>query len=162
MGAEEERAGRHSFFGFAGPNDGARGKLTRQGVPLFPHFETKRAARGRMQKKPRALGAARGEVGGPRGVAIATQRCDSATPSFIPPLNNKRRAAPKPPSACSAPKQKAAEAAPTACGLRGPSWPGKSNLARRSTSAPDRLRKFLRQPGIPARLLESSEAVPSS
>ena len=84
---------RHSFFGFAGPVDGARGELTRQGAPLFPHFETKRSARGQMQKKPRALGAARGEVGGPRGVAIATQRCDSATPSFIPPLNNKRRAA---------------------------------------------------------------------
>ena len=96
----------HSFFGFAGPIDGARGELTREGAPLFPHFETKRPARGRMQKKPRALGAARGEVGGPRGVAIATQRCDSATPSFIPPLNNKRRAARKPPSACSAPKQK--------------------------------------------------------
>jgi hypothetical protein len=43
-----------------------------------------------MQKKPRALGAAaRGEVGGPR--EIATQRCDSATPSFIPPLNAKGR-----------------------------------------------------------------------
>src|ERR1700720_144017 len=80
---------RHSFFGFAGPVDGARGELTRQGAPLFPRFETKRAARGRMQKKPRALGAARGEVGGPREVVIATQRCDSATPSFIPPLNNK-------------------------------------------------------------------------
>ena len=47
-----------------------------------------------MQKKPRALGAARGEVGGPR--EEATQRCDSATPSFIPPLN--KRAARKPPS----------------------------------------------------------------
>jgi hypothetical protein len=41
-------------------------------------------------KKPRALGAAaRGEVGGPR--EEATQRCDSATPSFIPPLNAKGR-----------------------------------------------------------------------
>jgi hypothetical protein len=79
---------RHSFFGFAGPVDGARGELTRQDAPLFPRFETKRVARGRMQKKPRALGAARGEVGGLRGVAIATQRYDSATPSFIPPLNN--------------------------------------------------------------------------
>jgi hypothetical protein len=56
-----------------------------------------------MQKKPRALGAARGEVGEPRGVARATRRCDSATPSFIPPLNNKRRAARKPPSDCSVP-----------------------------------------------------------
>jgi hypothetical protein len=80
---------RHSFFGFAGPVDGARGELTRQGAPLFPRFETKRAARGRMQKKPRALGAARGKVDGLRGVAIATRRCDSATPSSIPPLNNK-------------------------------------------------------------------------
>ena len=65
-----------------------------------------------MQKKPRALGAARGEVGGPRGVAIATRRCDSATPSFIPPLNNKRRTAREPPSACSAPQAKKAAEAP--------------------------------------------------
>jgi hypothetical protein len=43
---------RHSFLGFAGPVDGARGELTRQGAPLFPRFETKRAARGRMQKSP--------------------------------------------------------------------------------------------------------------
>jgi hypothetical protein len=41
------------------------------------------------KKAPRIGGAARGEVGGPR--EIATQRCDSATPSFIPPLNAKGR-----------------------------------------------------------------------
>jgi hypothetical protein len=73
-------------------------------------------------------------VGGPR--EVATQRCDSATPSFIPPLNNKRRAARKPPSALQRSQaKKAAGAAPTACGSRGPSWPGKSNLGRRSPSA---------------------------
>src|ERR1700677_54118 len=36
----------------------------------------------RQKKAPRIGRAARGEVGGPR--EIATQRCDSATPSFIP------------------------------------------------------------------------------
>jgi hypothetical protein len=48
-----------------------------------------RSARGRMQKKaPRIWGAARGEVGGAsRG---ATQRCDSAMPSFIPPLKGNK------------------------------------------------------------------------
>src|ERR1700677_3634764 len=44
----------------------------------------------RQKKAPRIGRAARGEVGGPR--EIATQRCDSATPSFIPPLNAKRAA----------------------------------------------------------------------
>jgi hypothetical protein len=87
----------------AGPVDGARGELTRQGAPLFPRFETKKGGPRLDAKKPRALGAARGEVGEPRGVARATRRCDSATPSFIPPLNNKRRAARKPPSDCSVP-----------------------------------------------------------
>src|ERR1700722_11776917 len=94
----------------AGPVDGARGELTRQGAPLFPRFRHKKGGPRLDAKKPRALGAARGEVGGPR--EVATQRCDSATPSFIPRLNNKRRAARKPPSACSAPKQKRAPGPP--------------------------------------------------
>src|ERR1700723_3268042 len=88
----------------AGPVDGARGELTRQGAPLFPRFETKKGGPRLDAKKPRALGAARGEVGEPREVARATRRYDSATPSFIPPLNNKRRAARKPPSDCSVPQ----------------------------------------------------------
>jgi hypothetical protein len=44
-----------------------------------------RAQPKKRKKAPRERGARRrGEVGGPR--EIATQRCDSATPSFIPPL----------------------------------------------------------------------------
>jgi hypothetical protein len=149
---------RHSFFGFAGPVDGARGELTRQGAPLFPRFETKRAARGRMQKKPRALGAARGEVGGPR----EEPRSDVTRQ----PHHLFRRSKEERPGS-----RHLVAALPSKKGRRGrldglwferSSWPGKSNLARRSPSAPDRLRRFPRQPGITARLSESSEAVPSS
>jgi hypothetical protein len=44
-----------------------------------------------MQKNPALWGAARGEVWWvSTGFARATRRCDSATPSFIPPLNTKK------------------------------------------------------------------------
>jgi hypothetical protein len=43
----------------------------------------------RPPKKPRALGGLRGAK--LAGLEIATQRCDSATPSFIPSLNAKGR-----------------------------------------------------------------------
>ena len=84
---------RHSFFGFAGPVDGARGELTRQGAPISPASRYKGQVPEAGCGASRALGATRGEVSGPR--EEATQRCDSATPSFIPPLN--KRAARKPP-----------------------------------------------------------------
>jgi hypothetical protein len=80
---------RHSFFGFAGPVDGARGELTQRRVPLFPVSTQKRRPEAGCKKAPR-FGAARGEVRGLRGAARATRRCDSAAQSFIPRLNTKK------------------------------------------------------------------------
>src|ERR1700719_4498472 len=80
---------RHSFLGFAGPVDRGTRRIDSARRAFIPPLRDKKGGPRPDAKKPRALGAARGEVGGPRGVAIATRRCDSATPSFIPPLNNK-------------------------------------------------------------------------
>ena len=78
---------RHSFLGFAGPVDGARCELTRQGAPLFPASRQKGRPEAGCKKSPAHWGLRGAKWAGPR--EIATRRCDSATPSFIPPLNNK-------------------------------------------------------------------------
>ena len=88
---EHRRHGRGRSWGRPGAR---QARLRCQGVDrvkvqTIGVFSTGRSGRGRMQKKaPRIWGAARGEVGGPR--EIATQRCDSATPSFIPPLKGNK------------------------------------------------------------------------
>src|SRR5580700_2418576 len=98
---------RHSFFGFAGPVDWARGDLTRQRVPLFPVSTQKGAARGRMQKKSPAHW-------GLRGAKLrATRGCDSHAATRLgnamiySAAQQQKKSGPE--------AKKVAEAAPTAC-----------------------------------------------